>query len=68
MQAVSIHVVDVAQGIVAQGMRVDIARLEGESWMDVASGKVGSNGVVDGIEGREVASEVQGLGSPTATA
>ena len=53
MQAVSIHVVDVANGLVAKGMRVDVARREGESWVDVVSGKVGSNGVVDGIEGRE---------------
>jgi 5-hydroxyisourate hydrolase len=58
MQAVSIHVVDVAHGVVAQGMRVDVARFEGEGWTDVASGKVRSNGVVDGIEGRESLFEI----------
>ena len=58
MQAVSIHVVDAAHGVVAQGMRVDIVRLEGERWTNVASGKVRSNGVVDGIEGRESLFEV----------
>ncbi|MBT2326546.1 hydroxyisourate hydrolase [Variovorax paradoxus] len=58
MQAVSIHVVDAANGVVAQGMRVDLARREGEGWKDVASGKVGSNGVLDGIEGRESLFEV----------
>ena len=30
MQAVSIHVVDAAHGVVAQGMRVDIVRCEGD--------------------------------------
>ena len=60
MQAVSIHVVDVANGVVATGMRVDIVRAdgtpgaaEGERWTPVATGKVGRNGVMDGIEGRE---------------
>jgi len=60
MQAVSIHVVDVANGVVATGMRVDIVRAdgtpgaaEGERWAPVATGKVGRNGVMDGIEGRE---------------
>lgn len=57
MQAVSIHVVDVANGVVAAGMRVDIARNDGtpaeERWVPVVTGKVGRNGVVDGIEGRE---------------
>ncbi|MEO5738060.1 MAG: hydroxyisourate hydrolase [Variovorax sp.] len=50
MQAVSIHVVDVANGVVATGMRVDIVRGDGTS---LVTGKVGRNGVVDGIEGRE---------------
>ncbi|MEJ8852621.1 hydroxyisourate hydrolase [Variovorax rhizosphaerae] len=57
MQAVSIHVVDVANGVVAVGMRVDIVRRDNtpntETWTSVASGKVARNGVVDGIEGRE---------------
>jgi 5-hydroxyisourate hydrolase len=57
MQAVSIHIVDVANGVVATGMRVDIARQDGAAgsttWTPVVSGHVGRNGVVDGIEGRE---------------
>ena len=57
MQAVSIHVVDVANGVVAVGMRVDIVRQQSPQasspWTTVVSGKVGRNGVVDGIEGRE---------------
>ena len=60
MQAVSIHVVDIANGVVAVGMRVDVARhdKEGGRWTEVVSGKVGSNGVVGGIEGRERLFEV----------
>ena len=57
MQAVSIHVVDVANGLVARGMQVEVYRRQaepqGESWQHVVTGKVGSNGVVDGIEQRE---------------
>ncbi len=57
MQAVSIHVVDVANGVVATGMRVEIARQDGTAgapaWTPVVSGRVGRNGVVEGIEGRE---------------
>ena len=51
MQAVSIHVVDVANGVVAVGMRVDIIRCDDGALL--VTGKVGRNGVVDGIEGRE---------------
>lgn len=57
MQAVSIHAVDVANGVVAVGMRVDIVRQQSPQasspWTTVVSGKVGRNGVVDGIEGQE---------------
>jgi 5-hydroxyisourate hydrolase len=53
MQAVSIHVVDVAYGLVAVGMQVDIFRHDGGSVVEVVSGRVGHNGLVDGIEGRE---------------
>ena len=53
MQAVSIHVVDIANGLVAQGMQVDVLRCEGSRSVHVVTGTVGSNGVVDGIEGRE---------------
>ncbi|GAA4337932.1 hydroxyisourate hydrolase [Variovorax defluvii] len=57
MQAVSIHVVDVANGVVATGMKVEILRREPaergrpEVWAPMVSGTVGRNGVVDGIEG-----------------
>jgi 5-hydroxyisourate hydrolase len=53
MQAVSVHVVDIAHGVVATGMHVDIVRSEDGKWINVASGKVGSNGVLGGLEGRE---------------
>lgn len=53
MQAVSIHVVDVANGRVAAGMRAEIWRLEGDTAGHVVTGHVGSNGVVDNIEGGE---------------
>ncbi|MDM0066307.1 hydroxyisourate hydrolase [Variovorax sp. J31P207] len=58
MQAVSIHVVDVANGVVAVGMRVEVLRRETgergrpERWEPLVAGKVGRNGVVDGIEGQ----------------
>ena len=59
MQAVSIHVVDVANGIVATGMKVEILRREPiergrqERWALMVTGTVGRNGVVDGIEAHE---------------
>ncbi|HSU20746.1 hydroxyisourate hydrolase [Comamonadaceae bacterium OTU4NAUVB1] len=57
MQAVSIHVVDVANGVVARGMRVDVVRHESidgaERWVPVVSGRVGAQGVVDGLDGPE---------------
>lgn len=58
MQAVSIHVVDVANGVVAVGMRVEILRQvkgdqgRSESWEPLVAGKVERNGVVGGLEGR----------------
>jgi 5-hydroxyisourate hydrolase len=58
MQAVSIHVVDVANGVVAKGMRVEVGRCEGETWKRLVDGKVRANGVLDGIEGRERLFEV----------
>ena len=62
MQAVSTHVVDVANGVVAVGMRVDIVRRDvtpnTEGWTSVASGKVARNGIVDGIEARELLFDV----------
>jgi 5-hydroxyisourate hydrolase len=58
MQAVSIHVVDVANGVVAVGMKVEVLRKAGgeqgraERWEPLVAGQVGRNGVVDGIEGQ----------------
>ncbi len=53
MQAVSIHVVDVANGLVARGMKVEVYCLDGGAGRHVVTGTVGSNGVVDGFESRE---------------
>lgn len=55
MQAVSIHVVDVANGVVASGMRVDLFRADeaagaADPWRLFLSAEVGAHGVVDGIE------------------
>jgi 5-hydroxyisourate hydrolase len=60
MQAVSIHVVDIANGRVASGMAVEVWRIEGESASHVITGAVGSNGVVDGIAERESLFETGG--------
>lgn len=52
MQAISIHVVDVANGLVARDMQVDVLRGENDGqWRLMVTGKVGANGLVDGIEG-----------------
>ena len=53
MQVLSIHVVDIANGLVATGMQVDVVRIEKEAATPVVTGHVGGNGVVDNIEGRE---------------
>ena len=54
-QALSIHVVDVANGVVATAMRVDVVRRASSDdagpWLPVVSGRVGSNGVVSGLDG-----------------
>jgi 5-hydroxyisourate hydrolase len=44
MKAVSVHVVDVANGVVARGMQVQIARVDGGT---VFEGTVGNNGLVE---------------------
>lgn len=53
MQAVSIHAVDVANGVVARGMTVEIWRLSGGAPQHVVTGTVGGNGVLDGLADRE---------------
>lgn len=52
MQAVSIHVVDVANGRVATGMSVEIWRVD-PAPAHLVTGNVGTNGVVSGLEERE---------------
>lgn len=58
MQAVSIHVVDVANGLVARGMKVEVFCLEGGHERHVVTGAVGGNGVVDGFDSRETLFDV----------
>ncbi len=49
MKPVSIHVVDIANGRVARGMRVELLRL-GESPETVVDGPVANNGLVEDME------------------
>ena len=58
MQAVSIHVVDVANGLVARGMKVEVYCLTGGTDRRVVTGTVGGNGVVDGFDSRETLFDV----------
>jgi 5-hydroxyisourate hydrolase len=54
MKGVSIHVVDVAHGRVARGMRCELSReVAPGRWQDIATGAVGDNGVLEGLAGRE---------------
>ena len=48
MKPISVHVVDIANGVVARGMRVQIVSLEDES--TVLEGTVGNNGLVEDRE------------------
>jgi 5-hydroxyisourate hydrolase len=45
MPGISIHVVDVARGVVAAGMRVELRRLDPAH--TVAAGAIGANGLLD---------------------
>ena len=49
MPGISIHVVDVARGMVAQGMVVRVERLDGERRETIAQAHVGANGSVEGL-------------------
>ena len=60
MQTVSIHVVDIANGRVAAGMAVEVWRIERAAASHVVTGRVGANGVVDGIAERESLFEIGG--------
>ena len=54
MKAVSVHVVDIANGRVARGMRVEIFRLDGDAAQPVLEGVVGNNGLVDDVHHRDL--------------
>ena len=50
MKAVSVHVVDIANGRVARGMRVQVVRLGEEAAAAVLEGTVGNNGLVEDLQ------------------
>lgn len=49
MKPISVHVVDVANGVVARGMRVEVVSLDREAVI-VLAGTVGNNGLVEDLE------------------
>jgi 5-hydroxyisourate hydrolase len=49
MKAVSVHVVDVANGVVARGMRVEVVRINGQE-ETMLEGTVGKNGLVEDLQ------------------
>lgn len=50
MKPISVHVVDIANGVVARGMRVQIVGLDGEAAQTVLEGTVGNNGLVEDLD------------------
>ncbi|MDB5947125.1 MAG: hypothetical protein JWQ33_2151 [Ramlibacter sp.] len=50
MKPISVHVVDIANGVVARGMRVQIVSLDGDAAQMVLEGTVGNNGLVEDLE------------------
>lgn len=48
---ISIHVVDVASGSVAQGLALRLERLEGDVRELICSGRIGVNGLLDELAG-----------------
>ena len=48
MKPISVHVVDIANGVVARGMRVQIVSLDDDA--TVLAGTVGNNGLVEDLE------------------
>jgi 5-hydroxyisourate hydrolase len=50
MKQISVHVVDVANGVVARGMHVQIVSLRGAGEQTVLEGTVGNNGLVEDME------------------
>ena len=49
MKPISVHVVDIANGVVARGMRVQVISLDAEG-ATVLEGAVGNNGLVEDLE------------------
>ena len=50
MKPISVHVVDIANGVVARGMRVQIVSLANQDMQVVLEGTVGNNGLVEDLE------------------
>jgi 5-hydroxyisourate hydrolase len=53
MKLISVHVVDIANGVVARGMRVQVVSLDGDGsgkGETVLEGTVGNNGLVEDLE------------------
>ncbi|RYF42000.1 MAG: hydroxyisourate hydrolase [Comamonadaceae bacterium] len=50
MKSVSVHVVDIANGRVARGMRVQVVRLDAQGPAAVLEGTVGNNGLVEDLQ------------------
>jgi 5-hydroxyisourate hydrolase len=50
MKPISVHVVDIANGVVARGMRVQVVGLDGDAAEIVLEGTVGNNGLVEDRE------------------
>jgi 5-hydroxyisourate hydrolase len=49
MKPISVHVVDVANGVVARGMRVEVVSLD-DGTSTVLAGTVGNNGLVEDLD------------------
>ena len=50
MKPISVHVVDIANGVVARGMRVQVVSLHGDTTETVLEGTVGNNGLVEDLQ------------------
>ena len=51
MKPISVHIVDIANGVVARGLRVQVVGLDGEGeGQTVLEGAVGNNGLVEDLE------------------
>lgn len=50
MKPISVHVVDIANGVVARGMRVQVVSMDSDDAEPVLEGTVGNNGLVEDLE------------------